>query len=380
MKIITAQWTTVRGWFFEAPEGLFDPDWILYFGARQRVLPVGGPIRELRERFPRALCSGCSTAGEILGEHVGDDTVVAALVQFADTRLRAVASQLDGPEHSLTAARTLAEQLRGDDLQHVFVLSDGLRVNGSRLVAGFQEALPEQVKVTGGLAGDGTRFGQTLTGLGGEIRSAQVVALGFYGRRLRVSYGSEGGWEAFGPRRLITKAQGNMLYALDGQPALDIYKKYLGERAAGLPATGLLFPLELLAHADDAGGLVRTILAVDERTQSLTFAGDLPEGQYVRLMRTAPDGIVMGAEQAAYAAVQHAAPSRARLSILVSCVGRRLVLGQRVEEELKAVRRALGAGDIMVGFYSYGEICPRTPARNCELHNQTMTVTTFTED
>jgi hypothetical protein len=254
------------------------------------------------------------------------------------------------------------------------VLSEGLQVNGTELVAGFRDALPASVTVTGGLAGDGTRFGQTFTGLGDQIRSGQVVAVGFYGRQLRVGYGTEGGWEAFGPRRLITKSQGNVLFELDRQPALDLYKKYLGERASGLPATGLLFPLQLLATATAANGPARTILAVDEQQQSLTFTGDMPQGQYARLMKAGQDGLVHGAEQAASAAA-----GGGQLAVLVSGVGRRLVLGQRVEEELEAVRKALPPGGVSVGFYSYGEICPPTGLRNCELQNQTMTITTFTE-
>jgi len=374
MKVIAAHWTSTRGWSFDAPEGLFEPDWILYFGATARLEMPNGPARELCSRFPKALCCGCSTSGEILGDHVSDDTVVAALVQFSSTRVQAVAAQVAKPELSHAAAQALAGQLRAPDLCHVLVLSEGLQVNGTTLIAGFRDALPASVTVTGGLAGDGTRFGQTFTGLGDQIRSGQVVAVGFYGRQLHVGYGTEGGWEAFGPRRLITKSQGNVLFELDSQPALDLYKKYLGERASGLPATGLLFPLQLLASATAANGLVRTILAVDEQQQSLTFAGDMPQGQYARLMKAGQDGLVHGAEQAASAAA-----GGGQLAVLVSCVGRRLVLGQRVEEELEAVRKALPPGGVSVGFYSYGEICPPTGLRNCELHNQTMTITTFTE-
>ncbi len=377
MKVSTAQWTSSRGWSFDATGGPVAPDWILYFGATDRLAATDGPADELCRKFPQAVCSGCSTSGEILGAHVGDDSVVAALVKFDATKVRGVAAQVAAPEHSGATARMLVEQLRANDLCHVLVLSEGLKVNGTALVAGFRAALPERVAVTGGLAGDGTRFGRTVTGLGQQLGGAQVVAVGFYGRALHVGYGTEGGWEAFGPRRLITKARGNVLFELDGQPALDLYKKYLGERATGLPATGLLFPLQLLANANALTGLVRTILAVDEKEHSLTFAGDLPEGQYARLMKTGQDGLVHGAAQAAGAAAQ--GDANHRLAVLVSCVGRRLVLGQRVEEELEAVQQALPAGSTAIGFYSYGELCPPTGLLTCELHNQTMTITTFAE-
>ena len=297
MNVVMARWAAADGWTFEGPVDGLKPDWILYFGATSCLEDPREPVREMQRRFPGAICSGCSTAGEISGDHVEDDAIVAVLVRFSQVRLRAAAGVLKGEGQSQSVGRTVAGQLVAADLRHVLVLSDGLLINGTQLVAGFREALPEHVMLTGGLAGDGTRFGRTLSGLGPQVRSGQVVALGFYGAALRVGYGSAGGWESFGPRRLITKAAGNVLYELDGQPALALYKRYLGERAEGLPATGLLFPLELLPDATASSGLVRTILAVDESAQSLTFAGDMPQGQYARLMSASQQGIVAGAER-----------------------------------------------------------------------------------
>jgi hypothetical protein len=175
---------------------------------------------------------------------------------------------------------------------------------------------------------------------------------------------------------LITKSSGNVLFELDGQPALTLYKRYLGERAIGLPATGLLFPLSLLPTRESETGLVRTILAIDEDRQSLTFAGDMPKGAYVRLMKAGCDALVGGAQTAASEAGH--TPS-AGFAVLVSCVGRKLVMGQRVEEEVEVVRTELGPAIATVGFYSYGEICPSGIQHSCDLHNQTMTLTVFSE-
>jgi hypothetical protein len=258
------------------------------------------------------------------------------------------------------------------------VLSDGLTVNGTALAGGFWSTLPPEVGVSGGLAGDCTAFRQTLVGLGAQVAPQQIVALGFYGAHLQVRHGHGGGWTPFGPRRLVTHAEANVLYTLDDQPALELYKRYLGERARGLPATGLLFPLQLLGERNAGQGLVRTILAVDEAAQSLTFAGDIPVGHYVRLMRASSDALIAGAGEAGAAAA--AGSGGDRFAVLVSCVGRRLVLGQRVEDEIDAVRRALGGEIPSVGFYSYGELAPRGRPARCDLHNQTMTLTVFAEN
>jgi hypothetical protein len=263
-------------------------------------------------------------------------------------------------------------------LVHVFVLSDGLRINGSELVNGLTSQLPSDVTVTGGLSADGERFGQTLVVWDGAPESDTVVVLGFYGDRLRVGYGSLGGWDPFGPDRLITRSAGNVLYELDGRSALALYRKYLGVHAQGLPATGLLFPLALRTSGDQAG-VVRTILAIDEAEQSMTFAGDIPQGTHARFMKANFDRLIDGAAGAAKTSYEALGCSSPDLALLISCVGRKLVLKQRIEEEVEGVRDIMGQRTALSGFYSYGEISPFTPSAKCELHNQTMTITTFSE-
>jgi hypothetical protein len=309
---------------------------------------------------------------------------VAALVAFESTTVRAVAESTSGSaerraEDCRTAGDRAARRLLAPDLRHVLLLSDGLSVNGTELVAGFREALGPGIAVTGGLAGDGPRFRNTFVGLGAELSQKQIVAVGFYGPKVSVGYSSRCGWEGFGPRRRITRSSGNILLELDGQPALALYKRYLGERAAGLPATGLLFPLELTKDSGGTDGLVRTLLGVDEASQSLTFAGELPEGWYVRLMKATAGQIVEGAAMAGRSAIQTMPTAGSTLAIMVSCVGRRLVLGQRTEEEIEAVMGSLPQQTAAIGFYSYGEACPATCGGASELHNQTMTLTIIRE-
>src|SRR6185369_14956603 len=263
-------------------------------------------------------------------------------------------------------------------LTHVLVLTDGLKVNGSEFVAGLMKHLPEGITMTGGLAGDGARFGETLVFRDDVPATNSVAAIGLYGSRLKVGFGSMGGWDSFGPDRLITRSKANVLYELDGQSALGLYKQYLGEHAQGLPATGLLFPLSIRTQTGETP-VVRTILSVDEAAQSMTFAGDVPEGAYARLMKANFDRLIDGAAGAARTSYQAIGSGNAELAILISCVGRKLVLKQRVEEEVEAVRDVLGASVALAGFYSYGEISPFTPGAKCELHNQTMTITALSE-
>jgi hypothetical protein len=285
---------------------------------------------------------------------------------------------LDTVKSSRDAGERLARHLKPESLAHVLVLSDGLKVNGSDLVKGLVETLPHHVSVTGGLSGDGARFQETLVAWDGPAEPDTIAVLGLYGDRIKVGYGSLGGWDPFGPERLITRSDGNVLYELDGRSALDLYKQYLGEHAKGLPATGLLFPLSL-RRRDAETGVVRTILSVDEQHQSMTFAGDIPTGSYARLMKANFDRLIDGAMTAARTSATPIGSSGVELALLVSCVGRKMVLGQRIEEEVEGVRDVVGARAMLAGFYSYGEISPFTPSAACELHNQTMTVTTLSE-
>lgn len=365
-------WKPGSGWLGQPR--LKGPQLVLVFGDKE-ALANPDRLQELQAAYPGAHLCGGSTAGEIAGARVLDGSVVATAVRFDAATVSEAAIELRPGEDSRAAGARLAQALPKDGLAHVFVISDGQHVNGSDLVRGMMSQLPAGVAVTGGLAGDGPHFRSTLTVSDGAVAERAIVALGLYGKALRIGYGSLGGWDPFGPQRIITRSKGNVLYELDSQPALALYKKYLGEHAAGLPATGLLFPLAV--RTEGGPDLTRTILAVDEKEQSLTFAGDVPQGAMARLMKANFDRLVDGAHGAA----QGAALGRpAQLAILISCVGRKLVLRQRVEEELEAVQEVIGPQAAMAGFYSYGEICPSAPNASCELHNQTMTITTLSED
>lgn len=376
MQIEQMRWTAADGWKPAQAGRLAAAQLVIAFGASS-ALRDGACLRTLTEVYPRAALVGCSTAGEISGTRVSDESVVATAVELRHAGVRTVLRPLEDAEASHDVGRALAEELDGADLAHVLVLSEGLQVNGSSLVRGLVGALPRTVQVTGGLAGDGERFGETFVFLGPRPLRGHVAAVGFYGSGLRIGYGSLGGWDPFGPERLVTRSEGNVLFELDGRSALELYKKYLGDYARDLPASALLFPLAL--RSDDGDGVVRTVLSIDERQGTMTFAGDLPEGSYARLMKANFERLIDGATLAARTSYDALGSVSPELALLISCVGRRMVLRQRIEEEVESVREVFGDGTVLTGFYSYGEISPFTPTARCELHNQTMTITTFRE-
>jgi hypothetical protein len=377
MNVETLQYSETGG--FSAPIGQnldSDRTLVLVFASPEFGANLA-PLDAITAAYPRAVVVGCSTAGEIVGTRLTDHSLSIAVARFDRTDLALATAEVRRPEESYDAACSIARQLTQPGLRGVLVLSDGLNINGSELARGFRTALPADVIVTGGLAGDGSRFGRTWVLSRGRTGERLIVAVGFYGDHVRIGHGSQGGWDLFGPERIVTRAVSNVLYELDGKPALELYKRYLGDRASALPAAALLFPLALRTSEHEQEPVVRTVLAVDESHQSMTFAGEIPQGARVRLMHANLDRLVQGASRAA--ASGSPADSDATLAIAISCVGRRLVLGERTEEEIEATLDALPSGSHQVGFYSYGELCPQDGASCCELHNQTMTITTITE-
>lgn len=376
MQIAQKQWLPKAGWqnFPSLSVDIERPDLVLVFGAVDLV-PVPERFAEVRAMYPEARIIMASTAGEILGTTVEEGSLSLTALKFDTTSIRLVASMIKDAEESHQVGNALAQDLLGDGLAHVMVFSDGLHVNGTDLVQGMTEKLPKEVAVTGGLVGGGNDFKHTYVGLDEVPRENNIVAIGFYGTGLKVSYGAMGGWDPFGPGRVITKSKKNVLYELDHQPALALYKEYLGEKAKELPGSGLLFPLSLTIGDQE---VVRTILAVDEAEQSITFAGDMPEGAQAQLMKANFERLISGASDAAEMVAR--GKEAPELAILISCVGRKLVLKERAEEEVEAVKIAFGEQAVLTGFYSYGEISPATPTENqCRLHNQTMTITTLSE-
>lgn len=379
MKVETLSYTQASGWDKKIPFHLDSQNTlILIFGA-SAFIDEQEPIEVLAGLFPQSKIIGCSTAGEILGQNIYEDSLRIAIVNFEKTELSIASAPVESARESFAAGQKLASSLFALDLKGVIIFSDGLKVNGSRLIEGINSVLPPSVVVSGGLAGDNDRFDRTWVIDHGQLKGNFVTAVGLYGKNVNIGHGSKGGWDIFGHERMVTRSEGNVLFELDGKPALQIYKNYLGERAAELPASALLFPLALRSDKHDQKQIVRTILGVDEETQSMTFAGDIPEGTLAQLMRANFDRLITGASQAAeMTRVGNAAKVGDTLCLSISCVGRKLILGERAEEELEAVGELMPAGTTQIGFYSYGEISA-SASGYCDLHNQSMTITTIAE-
>lgn len=385
MEIKAFQYVQDIGWSIDDFPDLDSEKTLVLVFAAPEFINNQQPIKQLASIYKKSKMIGCSSAGEIFGPHIFDKSLSVVVIRFDNTPIEIVKAKVNEISDSFAAGSLITSQLiRRDNLNSIFVLSDGLNVNGSELVKGLNLSDNDVPLITGGLAGDSSHFSKTWTIFNGEILTNYIVAVGFYGKHIHVGHASKGGWDIFGPARRITRSDRNILYELDNQPALLLYKEYLGERAAELPASGLLYPLAIQdMSSQERTPLVRTILGIDEKSNALIFAGDMPTGYHAQLMRANFDRLITSASEAGELARKRMLGEGEEskgpvLAISISCVGRRLLLGERTEEETESTLEALPLGSTQVGFYSYGELSPHGEG-NCKLHNQTMTLTTFAE-
>jgi len=350
---------------------------IFLFGDREAIKKEGVYL-ELKELYPNAEIVGCSSSGNILGNSISDASIIATAVSFEKGEVKVSVEDFTADDNQFLVSKKLINGLKKENLKHIFILSDGLNINGSALAKGASSAVENNISITGGLAGDGTDFEETWIIANDEAKQNRVVAIGFYGNEISIESGCYAGWDEFGILRKITKSTNNIVYKIDGKPALELYKRYLGEYANDLPGSALDFPMSIKKDNED-DAIIRSVLGIDEENQALIFAGDVPEGYFARLMRTNIDGLIEGSEIAAKQI--NKINNKSALGLVVSCVGRRIVLKQLSDEELESISQTLGDNVQLAGFYSYGELAPfSNELLSCSLHNQTMTLTVIYEE
>jgi hypothetical protein len=376
MKTVQLQRKSGEDWEYLSEQLILKQPLVLVLGNRF-LLESSTILKEVKGFFPDGHLVFGSTCGELVGSSVNDNHITVTAIEFERSTFDVQTFNInDAQGDSEKAGREVVSKLDPKELKHIFVISEGSFVNGSALTKGMQEVLPK-VLITGGLCGDDGRFEKTLASYNETPREGEIVVIGFYGESFEASFSIYGGWTPFGPERLITKSDGNILYEIDGKPALDLYKNYLGDKAKDLPESALIYPLNVKSQ-ENKQSFVRTILNIDEDKNAMILAGDVPINSTVQLMMTNMDSIAAASETAAIRAMEGRNQSP-QLALLISCIGRKLVLDQRIEEEIEEVRSVIGDDIVISGMYSYGEIAPFYGERSCKLHNQTMTITLISE-
>ncbi len=343
---------------------------VIVFGSTN-ISSVKDGIDDIVTTFPMATIIGSSTSGEIYGSEIFDNSLSVAVARFSKSSFKVIVKEIS-ENNSYEVGKEIVDKLQRDDLKSIFVLSDVLSVNGSELTKGLSIDISNDCVIAGGLAGDGVDFSKTWIMLNGRLMKKHICAVGFYGSDLHIHYGCKCGWKRFGLDRKVTCSKDNILYTLDNKPALELYKRYLGEHASGLPASGLYFPLMLLEEGY-AEPKLRAIKAIDEEENSIILAGSIPQNSMVSFAKANLDELIDGAQEAAESLAQGYDGKQNALCIGISCIARKIVLKQEAEDEIEVVNDTLGPNVSTIGFYSYGEIS-RLSSGGCDFHNQTMTL------
>lgn len=358
----------------------FDPiktNLVLAFGQRTLLEKIT-PYSSISKLYPNADVIICSSSGQISNQCTVADEVVVTAINFDKTYIKTASIDILSNDSIADLGKIIKNTLLQDNLKSILILSEGTYINGTELINELIQQTEFKIPIYGGLAGDEFSFEKTIVGLNADASAGKIVVVGFYGEHIHFGYSTKGGWSDFGPEREVTVSDKNVLYKIGDRYALDLYKEYLGKYADELPGSSLYFPLSM-KETENSPSVVRTILSIDEEKKSMTFAGNIPEGSFVRLLKGNIDKLIDASSTAALA-IQKKTDQQNQLVFLISCVGRRIVLGDRVEEELEVVREVFGKNTLLCGFYSYGEISPMKNDFACDLHNQTMTITTIFEE
>lgn len=330
----------------------------------------------VQQKYPGINIISCSTSGEVYLSELKEEAVTGMAVAFAKTQTEVYTASLKGKDQSKALGRELASNFSKPGLKHVLVFGDGWLVNGSDMIRGMYEVLTQGVSVSGGLAGDGANFSKTLVGLNSQIDQRMAVAIGLYGDHIDIGFGSHGGWSELGDSFIVTESAGREVLKLGNERAFDLYEQFLGDDADGLPGTALLYPVAVwLPGAEDY--VVRTVFNIDEVRGSITLGEAVPKGTRLQFMRARFDDLLQGVKKAAEEAKRNLSQTP-ELALMVSCIGRKLLFNQQIEEEISATHNVLGKDACIGGFYSYGEICPVNKDL-AALHHQMLTLTVFAE-
>lgn len=359
------------------------PDIIWAFGAikfdQEQLLAGIGSVA------PGVTVIGCSTDGEIATTGLGLDSLVTLAVASDTIRFHtAQVEQVSADSYAAGAA--LGEKFKNLDCSYIQIFTEGIKANADEILLGMKASLGNDISVAGGASGDGGVFKQTFQYHNESVLTDSIVAVAFEGD-FEFSTGVGCGWFPVGIAKKVTKATGNVVYELDGQPALQVYEKYLGRHASKLPAVGVEYPLGLLAptsEPDDSDTFVcRATMGVDHQAGSITFAGDIPEGVWVKMTMGYESDIIQAATEAARTAMDKLLGRnpeiKPKIVFIYSCMARKIVLGSKTQNEIAAVQNIVGDTIPIIGFYTYGEFAPAGESNASYFHNETVTLSIIGE-
>lgn len=371
-------------------------------GRTPQVLMVFGAMRFDHRDLLKGVMSifgtvpivGGTTAGEI--STAGYSTGSVVVMAIASDYLQFV----PGIGHNMSSdERACAVYMASDILSKgsfgqeaaLLVFPNGMGGDGLRVLDGLHSVLGPGFEILGGYLGDDERFQSTFQYYNGMVYRDAIVGLMIYYRMdcVRTGIGVRSGFESIGNSFVCTASEGNIVREFDHVRALDLYKDFLGEeRSARLPGVCLEYPFGLIDPELSTDGSdmfqLRCGLSVDHAKGTISLAASIPSGSSVTLTTASRGDIIQGARMAAEQALAGLSGAIPRLVVMFSCVGRKLVLGRRIQEEVAAIKECFGEKVPLIGFYTYGEIGPVNKMKPgydiAKFHNETVVLWVIGEE
>jgi hypothetical protein len=320
---------------------------------------------------------GCTTAGEITDDTLTENSISCLLMDFSKDKYRLhFIHNTEGVAETGQALRQLAQ----DDFQNpaMIICSAGVLNDGEQVVEGLKYYDKNEIPLFGGLAGDDLQILNTYVFNRKEHTNNGIASIVFDSDKVEIKGLATSGWEALGSENTVTKAQGNIIYAINNEPALDFFVRFFGDKEdmdmKGIPLSTVSaqYPLQVMRDADYA--VLRSPIYSDEKNRSLTLVGSIKEGDKFRFS-ISPGIEVIEKTITEFKSFNQETPDVDAL-ILFSCKGRHAALGPFIEDEIKGIYDQWHKP--MIGFLSYGEI---GNLRNgiCEFHNETCCLVTIKE-
>ncbi len=309
------------------------------------------------DAWPDIELIGCTTDGE-LSSRLGfrQDSVV--LVLFGSDRIEFAAGLGQDLSGDVAGACSRAVAAARDKSVHpptiCLALPESLTASGQAVVEALSRTLGGEVPVFGATSGDGYELTKTHQFCGREVYTDAVPVLLLSGP-LVYSAAVESGWEPLGDPGVVTSSDYTTVHEIDGRPAMEFFRRFLGPDGAPTPE----FPLAIL---DEQGAVecLRTALSEhQDESGAITFLSEVREGAKVQITTADRAAILAGCSasvEKAFADYPHG--KSPELAMVFSCCCRRLLLGTRTKEEMGIVESVLGSDFPVVGFYGYGEIGP----------------------
>ncbi|MFN6569743.1 FIST signal transduction protein [Dendronalium sp. ChiSLP03b] len=326
-------------------------------------------LQRIRDTFPGIELIGGTTNGEISSVlEFQQDSLTLMLFAADEVEIRAGIGRGASKNPTLAAQVAIAQAKAKSIYQPQICLTfpDSLTSNGVLILEGLKQSLGEHIPIIGGMAADDYTFDKTYQFFQDEVLSDSVPVLLFSGRLL-FSHGVASGWTPISQRGRVTKVDGNVVYEIDGQRALDFYQHYLG-----VEQFAANYAIHALAVFEDRDRFyMRAPNAYDRQSGSVTFFSDIPEQAVVQITDASRDDILLASEESLKNALADYSGVEPTAALLISCAARRRILGTLAREEYQLVKTRLPETLPCCGFYAYGEIAPLVSGGQTQFHNKT---------